>query len=216
MCSACSGNRLRTEARQVKITGKDICQVCSMTVEAAANFFSTLKLTRKEEDIGGKLLEEIRERLKFLNDVGLEYLTLDRLASTLSGGEAQRIQLATSLGSRLAITRRAERVRKALEHTESAELRELVAQFEHRLETFRARLATEQIAAADLFIDTGATLGARFVIREGFLAAILLPVSWWGRITHWIPIRITRWLALRHRTIPSKLCVTLAQTFCNR
>jgi excinuclease ABC subunit A len=101
MCSACSGNRLRTEARQVKITGKDVCQVCSMTVEAAASFFSTLKLTKKEEDIGGKLLEEIRERLKFLNDVGLEYLTLDRLASTLSGGEAQRIQLATSLGSRL-------------------------------------------------------------------------------------------------------------------
>jgi excinuclease ABC subunit A len=64
-------------------------------------FFSGLQLTRLESDIAGKLLEEIRERLRFLNDVGLEYLTLDRLSSTLSGGEAQRIQLATSLGSHL-------------------------------------------------------------------------------------------------------------------
>jgi len=92
---------LRPEARQVKIAGKDICQICAMTVEHAAAFFAELRLTGQEEEIAGKLLEEIRERLRFLNDVGLEYLTLDRLASTLSGGEAQRIQLATSLGSRL-------------------------------------------------------------------------------------------------------------------
>jgi excinuclease ABC subunit A len=72
-----------------------------MTVEQAAEFFQTLELTPQEAGIADKLLVEIRERLRFLNDVGLEYLTLDRLASTLSGGEAQRIQLATSLGSRL-------------------------------------------------------------------------------------------------------------------
>ena len=72
-----------------------------MTVEEATNFFSQLELTRQEAGIADKLLEEINDRLRFLNDVGLEYLTLDRLASTLSGGEAQRIQLATSLGSRL-------------------------------------------------------------------------------------------------------------------
>ena len=101
LCSSCGGARLRTDARQVKITGKDICQVTAMTVEQAAAFFDGLKLTRQETDIAGKLLEEIRERLRFLNDVGLEYLTLDRLSSTLSGGEAQRIQLATSLGSHL-------------------------------------------------------------------------------------------------------------------
>ncbi|HEX6880356.1 MAG TPA: excinuclease ABC subunit UvrA [Terriglobales bacterium] len=101
LCSDCKGARLRTDARQVKIAGKDICQVTSMTVEQAAEFFLRLKLTRQETDIAGKLLEEIRERLRFLNDVGLEYLTLDRLSSTLSGGEAQRIQLATSLGSHL-------------------------------------------------------------------------------------------------------------------
>ncbi|HEY6937424.1 MAG TPA: excinuclease ABC subunit UvrA, partial [Terriglobales bacterium] len=100
-CSTCGGTRLRPEARQVKVGGKDICQVCALTVEQARDFFDTLKLTPQEATIADKLLQEIRERLTFLNDVGLEYLTLDRLAATLSGGEAQRIQLATSLGSRL-------------------------------------------------------------------------------------------------------------------
>jgi excinuclease ABC subunit A len=101
VCSECAGLRLRREARQVKIGGKDICQISAMTVEEATNFFSQLQLTRQEAGIADKLLEEINDRLRYLNDVGLEYLTLDRLASTLSGGEAQRIQLATSLGSRL-------------------------------------------------------------------------------------------------------------------
>ena len=101
LCSACSGTRLRVEARQVKIDGKNICQVCSMTVEEAARFFGQLQLSTQQASIADKLLIELRERLRFLNEVGLEYLTLDRLASTLSGGEAQRIQLATSLGSRL-------------------------------------------------------------------------------------------------------------------
>ena len=100
-CSSCGGARLRTEARNVKVTGKNICEVTSMTVEEATKFFSSIKLSREETDIAGKLLEEIQSLLRFLNEVGLEYLSLDRLASTLSGGEAQRIQLATSLGSRL-------------------------------------------------------------------------------------------------------------------
>jgi excinuclease ABC subunit A len=101
LCPECNGTRLRVEARQVKIDGKNICQVCSMTVEEAANFFAQLSLSTQEAAIADKLLIELQERLRFLNEVGLEYLTLDRLASTLSGGEAQRIQLATSLGSRL-------------------------------------------------------------------------------------------------------------------
>jgi excinuclease ABC subunit A len=101
LCPDCNGSRLRLEARQVKINGKNICEVCSLTVEDALRFFTDLKLTAEKADIADKLLQEIRERLRFLNDVGLEYLTLDRLSSTLSGGEAQRIQLATSLGSRL-------------------------------------------------------------------------------------------------------------------
>jgi excinuclease ABC subunit A len=101
VCTTCGGARLRPEAQQVKINGRNICQVCSMTVEQASDFFQSLELRPQEAAIADKLLVEIRERLRFLNDVGLEYLTLDRLASTLSGGEAQRIQLATSLGSRL-------------------------------------------------------------------------------------------------------------------
>ncbi|MFB3917672.1 MAG: excinuclease ABC subunit UvrA [Terriglobales bacterium] len=100
-CSSCGGARLRPEARQVKVGGKDICQIASMTVEDASRFFANLRLSAEQTDIAGKILEEIRDRLRFMFEVGLEYLTLDRLASTLSGGEAQRIQLASSLGSRL-------------------------------------------------------------------------------------------------------------------
>jgi excinuclease ABC subunit A len=101
LCLACNGKRLRLEAQQVKINGRNICEICEMTVEDALRFFSALQLTAQEAGIADKLLQEIRERMRFLNEVGLEYLTLDRLSSTLSGGEAQRIQLATSLGSRL-------------------------------------------------------------------------------------------------------------------
>jgi excinuclease ABC subunit A len=100
-CPECGGGRLRADALQVKIDGRNIRELTQLTVEAAAEFFKTLKLSAEKAGIAGKILEQIQERLKFLNDVGLEYLTLDRLASTLSGGEAQRIQLATSLGSRL-------------------------------------------------------------------------------------------------------------------
>jgi excinuclease ABC subunit A len=100
-CPECGGGRLRADALQVKIDGRNIRELTQLTVEAAAEFFKTLKLSAEKTEIAGKILEQIQERLKFLNDVGLEYLTLDRLASTLSGGEAQRIQLATSLGSRL-------------------------------------------------------------------------------------------------------------------
>jgi excinuclease ABC subunit A len=100
-CPDCGGGRLRGDALQVKIEGKNIRDATALTVEQAAKFFKNVKLSREEAGIAGQILEQIQERLKFLNDVGLEYLTLDRLASTLSGGEAQRIQLATSLGSRL-------------------------------------------------------------------------------------------------------------------
>jgi excinuclease ABC subunit A len=100
-CSDCRGSRLRLEARQVRINGKNICEVCALTVQDAAVFFANVELSPEEAEIADKLLQEIQERLRFLNDVGLEYLTLDRISSTLSGGEAQRIQLATSLGSRL-------------------------------------------------------------------------------------------------------------------
>jgi excinuclease ABC subunit A len=100
-CSACCGARLRPEALWVRISDCNIAQVLQMNIGAARIFFDTLQLSPEESAIAERVLEEIRQRCKFLNDVGLEYLTLDRLSATLSGGEAQRIQLATCLGSRL-------------------------------------------------------------------------------------------------------------------
>ncbi|HUP03615.1 MAG TPA: excinuclease ABC subunit UvrA [Bryobacteraceae bacterium] len=101
MCPECKGARLRQEALYVRVGGKSVAEVTRMNIAEAGAFFDSLALTDEETAIADKILVEIRQRLKFLNDVGLDYLTLDRLASTLSGGEAQRIQLATSLGSRL-------------------------------------------------------------------------------------------------------------------
>jgi excinuclease ABC subunit A len=100
-CPGCGGARLRREARDVKVAGRTIDQVSALTVSDAQRFFSGLDLTGRELGIAEKVLKEIRRRLSFLGDVGLDYLTLDRLSSTLSGGEAQRINLATSLGSAL-------------------------------------------------------------------------------------------------------------------
>jgi len=100
-CPDCRGQRLRAEARSVRLNGKNICQAAALTIAQAKDFFDALKLTPMQEEIAGPILTEVHQRLSFLDAVGLEYLTLDRLASTLSGGEAQRIQLATSLGSHL-------------------------------------------------------------------------------------------------------------------
>jgi excinuclease ABC subunit A len=100
-CPDCRGQRLRAEARAVRLNGLNICQTSALTIARAKEFFDALELSPMHAEIAGPILDEIRQRLKFLDAVGLEYLTLDRLASTLSGGEAQRIQLATSLGSRL-------------------------------------------------------------------------------------------------------------------
>ncbi len=100
-CPECGGTRLRQEARAVRVEGKSITEVSAMTIAEARQFFSTLALAPEQSVIADKILEEVRHRLGFLDEVGLEYITLDRLTSTLSGGEAQRIQLATSLGSHL-------------------------------------------------------------------------------------------------------------------
>ncbi len=103
-CPDCGGARLRQEARDVRVGGRTIDQVSSDTVHEAQQFLDRLELTEKELAIGDKVLKEIQKRLRFLSDVGLDYLTLDRLSSTLSGGESQRINLATSLGSSLVDT----------------------------------------------------------------------------------------------------------------
>ena len=101
LCPDCGGSRLRPEALWVRVGSKNIGEVVRLNITQALDYFNALELSPEEAAISEKVLVEIRQRLKFLNDVGLEYLTLDRLSMTLSGGEAQRIQLATCLGSRL-------------------------------------------------------------------------------------------------------------------
>jgi excinuclease ABC subunit A len=101
LCPDCGGGRLRQEARDVRVGGRTLPEVCSLSIKDAAAFFDALSLSAEQAAIADKVLFEVRRRLKFLVDVGLDYLTLDRLASTLSGGESQRIQLATNLGSSL-------------------------------------------------------------------------------------------------------------------
>ena len=100
-CPDCGGARLRKEARDVRVGGRTIDAVSALTVKQARQFFAELTLSEKDAAVADKVMREIERRLSFLSDVGLDYLTLDRLSSTLSGGESQRINLATSLGSAL-------------------------------------------------------------------------------------------------------------------
>lgn len=101
ICDVCQGARLRPEALHVFIQEKNIVDVTAMSIQDAYTFFSNLTLTKKEQEISQVVVREIEERLRFMVDVGIEYLTLDRRANTLSGGEAQRIRLASQLGSKL-------------------------------------------------------------------------------------------------------------------
>lgn len=100
-CPTCHGSRLKPEVLSILVGGKNICQVTALTVRDCLKFFAGLQLTQRQQLIGKQVLKEIGARLQFLNDVGLEYLTLDRSAGSLSGGEAQRIRLATQIGSGL-------------------------------------------------------------------------------------------------------------------
>lgn len=100
-CKSCNGKRLRQESLAVKINSLSIADFCEKTVEDGIKWLGAIKLTEREKLIGGRLIKEIIERLNFLKDVGLSYLTLDRKSSTLSGGESQRIRLATQIGSGL-------------------------------------------------------------------------------------------------------------------
>lgn len=100
-CHVCDGSRLKPLALSVRISDKNIAEITSLTVKDAVRFIEELKLTSREEYISRQILKEIKSRLKFMADVGLDYLTLERGAATLSGGEAQRIRLATQIGSSL-------------------------------------------------------------------------------------------------------------------
>lgn len=100
-CPQCHGNRLKKESLSVLIGGMNISQLCRLSVTAMLDFFDQLQLTEKEQQISHQVIKEIRSRLEFLRNVGLEYLTLSRASATLSGGESQRIRLATQIGSSL-------------------------------------------------------------------------------------------------------------------
>src|SRR5215470_150382 len=100
-CPACGGARLKPESLAVTVAGQSISQTCRQSVTQAVAFFDTLELTERERTIARGILKEIHERLQFMIDVGLDYLTLERSATTLSGGESQRIRLATQIGSKL-------------------------------------------------------------------------------------------------------------------
>jgi excinuclease ABC subunit A len=100
-CPSCNGARLKKEALCVRVGDRDIREVTALSIKDALEFFAHLRLTLKEEEIARRILKEVRERLHFLVDVGLDYLSLDRTAGTLSGGEGQRIRLATQIGSSL-------------------------------------------------------------------------------------------------------------------
>src|SRR5208282_827243 len=100
-CPECEGTRLRREARHVKVGGRAIYEVSNWPLKQTGEFFTGLKLEGQRQAIADKIIKEIVNRLQFLNNVGLEYLSLDRSAETLSGGEAQRIRLASQIGSGL-------------------------------------------------------------------------------------------------------------------
>lgn len=101
LCMECKGKRLRPESLSIKIDSMSISDISELSIKAAREFFSTLKLSTRQQRIAHQILKEIRERLDFMANVGLDYLTIDRRSSTLSGGEAQRIRLATQIGAGL-------------------------------------------------------------------------------------------------------------------
>lgn len=100
-CSVCGGKRLNPNALSIKVGGKNIWEVTDMTIDKALDFFNNLKISKKEEEIANVILKEITNRLQFLIDVGLHYIKLNRKSGTLSGGEAQRIRLASQVGTKL-------------------------------------------------------------------------------------------------------------------
>jgi len=208
-CPDCRGQRLRPEARSVRINGLSICQATALTIAAAKKFFGALKLSPMQDEIAGPILEEVRQRLSFLDAVGLEYLTLDRLASTLSGGESQRIQLATSLGSRLVgalyvldepsiglHTRDTERLIRILK--ELRDLGNTIIVVEHDADVLRA---------ADYLLDLGPGAGefGGKLLAEGVLAEIEAnPNSLTGRYLSGqlsIPVPTRRRLPGRERLV---------------
>jgi len=183
-CSACGGRRLKPESLAVTITDRNIGDVVEMSVADSRRFFDAL--TSLDPEIAGPILKEVRERLRFLVDVGLEYLTLDRPAESLSGGEAQRIRLATQIGSRLVgVLYVLDEPSIGLHQRDNARLLTTLARLrdlgntvivvEHDEETMRA---------ADYLIDLGPGAGKHggLVVAEGTVAEVMAnPDSITGR-----------------------------------
>jgi excinuclease ABC subunit A len=185
-CPDCRGERLRPEARDVLVGGLRISELTALDVSAAAHFLRHLVLTPEAREVAGKLLDEVTKRLGFLEEVGLSYLTLDRVTSTLSGGEMQRIHLAASLGSSLTGTlyvldepsiglhpRDQERLVRVLKHLR--DLGNTIVVVEHEREI---------IAAADHIIDIGpgaGELGGRLVFSGSPAELEASPESLTGR-----------------------------------
>jgi excinuclease ABC subunit A len=185
-CSACGGARLKPEALAVRVKGVNIAEACAMSIKEASRFFSTLALDGNAGVIGAPILKEVSQRLRFLENVGLGYLALERSASTLAGGEAQRLRLATQIGSKLLGVlyildepsiglhhRDNERLIETLE--ELRDLGNTVIVIEHDRDT---------ILAADYVVDLGpgAGLNGGYVVAEGTVEEIMKnPASRTGR-----------------------------------
>jgi excinuclease ABC subunit A len=187
-CSECKGYRLKPEALCVKIAGKHIGEVSDMSVKAAARWFTALPehLTAKQNEIAGRILKEIRERLKFLVDVGLEYLTLARASGTLSGGESQRIRLASQIGSGLTgVLYVLDEPSIGLHQRDNARLLETLKRLRDLGNTvIVVEHDEEAIRTADYVLDIGPGAGIHggHVVAQGQVADLeAAPQSWTGK-----------------------------------
>jgi excinuclease ABC subunit A len=185
-CPACKGSRLRPESLAVRIAGKNIAEVSALSVGAACELFASLDLTETQLAIGERVLREIRERLGFLVSVGLDYVTLDRRAGSLSGGEAQRIRLATQIGSRLTgVLYVLDEPSIGLHQRDNARLLETLRQLQEIGNTvIVVEHDRDTMLAADHVIDMGPGAGVAggSIVAEGTAAEIEAnPASLTGR-----------------------------------
>ena len=177
ICPECHGVRLRAEARACTVADRSIVEVMAMTVKQSLAFFETLALTPTDAAAVGEVLKEIRRRLQFLNDVGLDYLTLDRESSTLSGGEMQRIRLATQIGSGLVgVLYVLDEPTIGLHPRDNERLIAMLRQLQQRGNTVLiVEHDEEMIRSADYIVDMGPGAGREGgeVVYQGELAGLL-------------------------------------------
>ncbi len=175
-CPVCQGRKLRPEALAVTINNKSIDHVTNLAIDETLSFFDTLKLTKKEATIARQTLREIKQRLQFLSSVGLDYLTLDRQSATLAGGEAQRVRLATQIGSRLVgVTYILDEPSIGLHMRDNQRLLSMLLQLRDLGNTVLVVEHDEGfIRAADWVIDLGPSAGIHGgqVVAEGTVADI--------------------------------------------